>query len=397
MMKRIMKIMNQSSSIGIGLMSGTSVDGIDAAIVEIHRKGIDTIVDLLAFKNYAYPDSIQERIFKLFDPKTGTVDQICHMNFLLGNLFADAALKIIEEAGLKPIDVDFIGSHGQTIYHMPELIQDTGYDCRSTLQIGEPSVIAERTGIVTVGDFRVRDVAALGQGAPLVPYTEYLLYAKEDETLALQNIGGIGNVTVLPAGGTLEQVMAFDTGPGNMIMDELVRVITKSKQTYDKDGELAGQGIVCEDLLNELMKDPYFHMAPPKTTGREYFGKQYVEQMLGKSQAYHMKPIDLIATATALTSKSIAHSYEQYILPKHQINRVLISGGGSYNKTLINFLKRDLQGMVVQTQEEIGLNSDAKEAIAFAILANETLHGNHNNIPQVTGAKHGVVMGKITF
>lgn len=394
-MQRLQKVMEKSSRIVIGLMSGTSVDGIDAVLVKIDENGINTKVDMLAFENYSYPEEIRQRIFTLFNPKTSSVDQICHMNFLLGNVFAEAAWKIIKKAGLEPKDVDLIGSHGQTIYHLPELVQDTGYQLRSTLQIGEPSVIAERTGIITVADFRVRDVAALGQGAPLVPYSELLLYGQKEETLALQNIGGIANVTLLPAGASLEQIWAFDNGPGNMIIDEVVQRITKSEQTYDQDGKLAKQGRVNEKFLNQLMEDPYFQIQPPKTTGREYFGSSYVDRVMEGATKEGMEAMDLIATVTAFTARSIAHSYKKYVFPRQSVDRIIVSGGGSYNKTLIEFLQKELKDKVVQTQEEIGFSSDAKEAIAFAVLANETISGNNNNVPQVTGAKHGVIMGKI--
>lgn len=396
-MKRINRILDRDTRLIVGLMSGTSVDGIDAALVELKGSGLDTRAELICFKNYSYDDSIRERIFRLFDPKTSRVDEICHMNFLLGELFADAALKIIAEGGYTPKDIDIIGSHGQTIYHMPEPIEDSGYNISSTLQIGEPSIIAERTGVVTVGDFRVRDMAAGGQGAPLVPYSEYILYREKDSTVALQNIGGISNVTVIPADCNIDEVFAFDNGPGNMVIDEVVRRITDGKKSYDEGGHMASQGTVDERLLAYLMDDEYFRLSPPKTTGREYFGSQYVDNVMEKASKWEVDSLDLIATVTALTAKSIAQSYKDFILNEQKLEKIIVGGGGSYNKTLINMLRLYLQGQDINvlTQEDIGLSSDAKEAIAFAILANETINGNANNVPNVTGAKNSVVMGKI--
>lgn len=395
MIDKINRILEKNTRLIVGLMSGTSVDGVDAALVKIDGRGFDTEAELICFNNYSYDSSIRKKIFELFDPENSGVDKICHMNFLLGELFAHAALNIIKEGGYTPQDVDIIGSHGQTIYHIPEPIEDSGYSVRSTLQIGEPAVIAERTGILTVGDFRVRDVAAGGQGAPLVPYSEYILYREKDSTVALQNIGGISNVTVIPASCSIDEVFAFDNGPGNMVIDEVVRRVTDNRYSYDEGGRMASQGRVDERLLAYLMGDEYFRLSPPKTTGREYFGKEYVDDVMDKASRWGVEGLDLIATVTALTAKSIAHSYENYVLNREKLEKTIIGGGGSYNKTLIRMLKGYLKDIEVLTQEDIGLNSDAKEAIAFAILANETINGNANNVPSVTGAKHPVVMGKI--
>ncbi|MDK2793637.1 MAG: anhydro-N-acetylmuramic acid kinase [Caldanaerobacter sp.] len=396
-MDRLLRIYNKEERLVVGLMSGTSADGIDAALVKVKGRGLDTKVELLEFEKFPYEEEVQKKIFELFDPHTGTVEKICHMNFLLGELFAEATLKLIKKAGLTPKDIDLIGSHGQTIYHIPNFIEDMGYKVRSTLQIGEPAVIAERTGIVTVADFRVRDVAAGGQGAPLVPYTEYILYRSPNETIALQNIGGIGNVTVLPKGGSIEDVIAFDTGPGNMVIDEVVKRITHGKMNFDKDGELASRGKVNEEFLAELLKDEFFEIKPPKTTGREHFGKNYVDNLMKKASYLEIDKYDLVATVTALTAYSVVRSYEKFIFPYYKVDKVVIGGGGSFNKTLVQMIKKQLPQVRVITQEDIGFNSDAKEAVAFAILASETINGNFNNIPKATGAKHPVVMGKISL
>jgi Uncharacterised protein family (UPF0075). len=396
-MDRLIEIYNKEERLVVGLMSGTSVDGIDAALVRIKGKGTDTEVDLLEFENYPYSDEMREKIFKLFSPETGTVDKICHMNFILGELFANAALGVIKKAGLTPDKIDLIGSHGQTIYHIPSPIEDSGYMVRSTLQIGEPAVIAERTGIVTVADFRVRDVAAGGQGAPLVPYTEYIMYREEDKTIALQNIGGIANVTVLPAGCELDDIIAFDNGPGNMVIDEIVKRLTDGRMRFDENGALAGKGKVDQVLLEELLDDDYFKKTPPKTTGREYFGSRYVDKVIKRASELNVWGYDLAATVTALTAKSIALSYRDFIMNQYGLDRVIIGGGGSYNETLVNMIRGYLDGVEVLTQEDIGFNSDAKEAVAFAVLANEAINGNCNNAVKATGADHPVVMGKISM
>lgn len=394
-MEKLIKLANKNERIVIGLMSGTSVDGIDAALVRIKGSGTGTKVELIHFENFLFDDKTRRDIFTLFDVNRCRVDYLCHMNFLLGEFFAKAAIDLVSKAGFNILDVDLIGSHGQTVYHIPNPISDRGYEIRSTLQIGEPCVISERTGIVTVADFRVRDMAAGGQGAPLVPYTEYLLYREEGKCIALQNIGGIANVTVLPRNCTLDDVYAFDNGPGNMVIDEVVKRITGGMKRFDDRGQMASLGKVNEELLNILMEDDYFKIAPPKTTGREYFGPIYVDKLMDMANNYKISGNDLVATVTALTAKSISESYKQFIIPENGLDKVLIGGGGSNNNTLINLIKDYLPGIEVLTQEDIGLNSDAKEAVAFALLANETINGNFNNVPGATGASKKVVMGKI--
>jgi anhydro-N-acetylmuramic acid kinase len=296
---------------------------------------------------------------------------------------------------MKLEQIDLIGSHGLTVYHMPKPIIDDGFEIRSTLQIGEPSVISERTGIVTVADFRVRDVAAGGEGAPLVPYTEYILYRDKDKSIGLQNIGGIANITVLPKDCSIEDVYAFDNGPGNMIIDQLVSRITNNKMKCDVNGDIARQGTVNQQLLDILMNDDYLQRKPPKTTGREYFGQSFGDRVIDISKSIGISENDLVATATAYTAKAIGQSCKEFIIPSTGLDKLIIGGGGSYNRTLVKMIKSFLPNVLVLTQEDIGLNSDAKEAIAFAILANETINGNYNNVPGATGANKKVVMGKI--
>jgi len=401
----------------VGLMSGTSVDGIDAAVVKIVEAVCDTQqgtqiaangvehaganrlkVELLAFANTPFPEHVRKEIFQLFDPKQATIDKVGTMNMWLGELYSQATYSIIEQAGLRHEQITAIGSHGQTIYHAPQHNIVDGFNLHFTVQIGEGAVIANRTGIPCVSDFRIADMAAGGQGAPLVPFTEHLLYAEQHETLLLQNIGGIGNITVLPAGGEVEKVFAFDTGPGNMIIDGLVAKLFPPL-TMDISGKLAAQGQLIDELLHWMQSDSYYSMNPPKSTGREHYGEQYVAQIIDLMNQNNWKPHDVIATATYVTAWSIAESYRLYVQPICKAHRILIGGGGSYNDVLVAQIRELLApyGITTMIQEDIGGNSDAKEAIAFALLAHYSMQRLPNNLPSVTGASEHVVMGKISW
>lgn len=377
-------------------MSGTSVDGIDAAVTEISGSAEAPKVKLLSFENLPYPTEIRESIFSLFDLEKAKIDQVCKMNMLLGELFAASALSAIKKAGLRPKDIDLIGSHGQTILHHPQPCPFAGYDLHYTLQLGEGAVIAERTGIPCYSDFRVADVAAGGQGAPLVPFTEYLLYRRPTETILLQNIGGIGNITVLPAGCGPERVLAFDTGPGNMVIDGLIKRLFG--YPMDRRGEIAGKGSVDRKLLNCLQREPYFSRPLPKTTGRELFGSRYVDRILAYMKGHGIPAENGVATVTRLTSWSVKQAYCFYVMPKYLAAEMIVSGGGSYNPVLMQWLREDMGsvGVPVHTQEEKGENSDAKEAVAFALLADRASFGLPNCLPNVTGARSPAVMGKLS-
>ncbi len=381
---------NKPSRLVVGLMSGTSADGIDAVLTRITGHGFTTKIEQLGFYFQPFDDATRQAILDICGGEHGGTREVCLLGTHLGRLYAQAVRELLNQTGVKKIDL--IGSHGQTVYHIPE---DTPYlstTIRGTLQIGDPSYLAEEFGCPVVSDFRIRDMAAGGLGAPLVPYTEFLLYRSETEDVALQNIGGIGNVTLLPAGCTLEEVTAFDTGPGNMVMDALVSKLTDGKLSYDDGGRLAASGKVIPEMLAWMLTDPYLAKEPPKTTGREYFGKDYVETLLSFGE-YPL--VDILTTATAFTAQSIALSLRRFA-PRMPA-RLVVGGGGSRNPTLLAFLQEALPDSQVQTQEDLGLDSDAKEAVAFALLANETLFGVCNNAPSATGAKHGVVMGRINL
>jgi anhydro-N-acetylmuramic acid kinase len=375
----------------VGLMSGTSLDGIDAALIRVNNSGVRTEIDIIEFITYPFPKDVEEEILQSLSVDTSNVQLICSLNFKLGKLFADAVKEVCKKARLPLEQLDLIGSHGQTIYHQP--IQEQNW-IPSTLQIAEPSVIAYETNTTVISNFRTMDVAAGGQGAPLVPYTEYVLYRSETKGRLLQNIGGIGNVTVLPKQASLDELYAFDTGPGNMIIDEICRQLFSVE--YDEGGNLAKKGKINEQLLSYCINHPYIMSPPPKTTGRELFGKQYVDILLNKFNS--LSSHDILATITMFTAKSIVENYCKFIFPQVKIDEVIVGGGGSYNKTLLNMIQSLLgESIQVYTQEELGYSSEAKEAVAFALLANETYHGNASNVPNATGAKHAVILGNVSF
>jgi anhydro-N-acetylmuramic acid kinase len=381
-------------------MSGTSADGIDAALVEIVEVGAGggTLrVRTLAHCCVDYNPTFRQEIFSLFTPPESTVDKICRMNVQLGEEFARAALKVIALAGLRPGDVHVIGSHGQTIHHMPQ--------CHATLQIGEAAVIAERTGITTVSNFRARDLAAGGEGAPLVPYFDWVVFSHPSLTRVMQNIGGIANMTVLPAGCDIDGVTAFDNGPGNMIIDGFVTELSGGAMTYDRDGEMAARGHVVLELLEELMGDEFVRRDPPKTAGREQYGRQYVQALIRDWRARGIAPEDMVATATAFTAEAILLHLRERVIPACGLDELIVSGGGARNPMIMQALARGLEPArcgctasrpAVVTSDDRGVPSDAKEAVAFAVLAYQTIMGRPGNVPGATGASRPVVLGCVT-
>ncbi|MGR3293076.1 MAG: anhydro-N-acetylmuramic acid kinase [Candidatus Scalindua sp.] len=393
--ENLIRLKGKKSRNVIGLMSGTSCDGIDACLVKITGNGLSTKVDIIGFDTYPYENEIRELIFEASCKETGTVDKICQLNFILGKLFADAARQIAGSLSVPLSEIDIIGSHGQTIYHISSLKEENDKEVRSTLQIGEPSVIAQETGVTTVADFRTGDIAAGGEGAPLVTYADFILFGSDGIGRAIQNIGGISNVTFLPTGGNINEIIAFDNGPGNMIIDRFAEIITDGRLKYDKNGELASKGKLNKDLLERLSAHPYLSKSPPKSTGREDFGVQFSDDLYKVLRQDNIDVYDAIATITAFTAKSISDSYRKFIKPCYKIDEVIISGGGVRNPVLFQFLKDYLEDTSINKVDDFGIPSDAKEALAFAILANETISGNPGNVPSATGAKESVVLGKI--
>lgn len=371
-------------------MSGTSIDGVDAALVRINGSGQQTEVELLHFITLPFSKRDREDILRCTDPEHSNVPLVCHLNFRLGYLFANAVQEVCRKADLPLEKLDFIASHGQTIYHLPH---GEGRYERSTLQIGEPAVIAYETGVNVISNFRSMDMAAGGEGAPLVPYADYLLYRSEDKGVALQNIGGIGNVTAIPKEGVLDDLLAFDTGPGNMIIDQICQIV--KGEPFDDGGKWAALGKVHYPIVDTWMESGFFTKPPPKSTGREEFGQHFTEKIIREHQ--QMTANDLIATTTYFTAKSIADGYQRFILPRFSIDEIIVGGGGSLNQTLLQFIQELLPDITVRTQEDLGFSSEAKEAIAFAILGNETMNLQPANVPKATGASKAVVLGSITW
>ena len=434
-MREFYELLEKNKKYIIGLMSGTSVDGIDAAIVEISGHGLETAVNLIAFETFPFPSGVPQRILALCHPDTGRVDDICEMNFYIGHLFAEAVKHILQKNGMSSNDIALIGSHGQTIHHLPresntdynantrearslkrsgrvfagEFLQDYGKEHEtsnpphrtarnvkkpSTLQIGEPAVIAHETGIPTIADFRVADMAAGGQGAPLVSYPDYLLFRNSTKTVGLLNIGGIANLTVLPADCSPDVVSASDTGPGNMCIDTVVREITEGRERYDKSGERAARGTPYQPLIDEWLKHPFFQLQPPKTTGREMFGDAFATECLTTCRKHGLSDNDTIATLTELTVRTITDYIAQFVGRQNPIDILYVSGGGVHNQTIMRRLGELLTDTAVEPVDNSGISSDAKEAIAFAILANEALHGQAGNLPSATGASVRKILGK---
>lgn len=355
-----------------GIMSGTSLDGIDVAVVDISGKRFDVV----AFKSFPYPQEVRQRLLGVSNAETHTAE-ISRLNFLLPELYA----KAVRRCGVPPESIELIGCHGQTIFH----------ERGNTLQIGDGCVLAERTGVPVVSDFRPRDIAAGGRGAPLVPFVDYLIYRDRKLGRVALNIGGIGNITAIPPRAEAGQVIAFDTGPGNMVVDQLVALHTGGSQQFDRGGNIASTGAVNATLLDQLLKARFYREKPPKTAGREQYGREFVSSLL----ATGLPMQDLIATATAFTPATIAAGIRRFV--RHRVDEVIVSGGGAHNRTMMAYLKAFLPDTRIRTSNEFGIDSDAKEAIAFAILAHETWKHRPSNLPSATGAKRPVVLGKISW
>ncbi len=373
----------------IGLMSGTSADGTDVALVEIEGAPPRLRWRLLYFHTVPHPPDLREAILTATQPETGRVDVLCQLHARLGEQFAQATLETLQRAGFTPRQVDLVGSHGQTVWHAPQAHPP------ATLQLGNPAIIAERTGIPVVSDFRSRDMAAGGQGAPLVAYVDLLLLRDEHKIRAAQNIGGIANVTFIPPL-QWEEVspLAFDTGPGNVLIDYMASWATQGRQNYDQNGMLARQGRVDTTFLAKLLEHPYYRHPPPKSTGRELFTTEYAKAIWEEGQRRGLSAEDIVATVTALTAQSIARAYRDFL--PYFPDQVVVSGGGVYNPVLMAMLQEALAPAQVLPSDRLGLPADAKEAVAFAILAYESWHGRPGNLPQATGARHPVVLGSIT-
>jgi anhydro-N-acetylmuramic acid kinase len=369
------------------------MDGIDAVLVRISGPPEKPRVRLLAFLTKPYRPAEREAIAHVASGGPAGASVISQLNFWLGEHFADAALAVCRRGGVSPQSLSVIGSHGQTIYHQGTHSREAGREIASTLQIAEPAVIAERAGVPVVADFRTADMAAGGQGAPLVPMVDYLLLRDAREGRVALNIGGIANFTVIAARAKPEDVFGFDTGPGNMVMDALVRHFTKGRQSYDAGGRVASRGKIDESVLAEALADPFFQRQPPKSAGREQFGESFVKtHFLARRR---MVFEGAVRTATELTARTIADAVERFVFPRVNVHRLIVSGGGARNKFLMKRLGALLPRLKVELSDLHGLPVDAKEAIAFTVLADRTMHGLPGNLPSVTGAHRPVILGKL--
>lgn len=371
----------------VGLMSGSSCDGIDAAFVRIKGTGASLRLKLIAFSTIPYTGSIRER---LLAPKIDA-HEIRRLHTELSELAVDAVRGVAEKAGEKDSPPDFVAAHGHTLAHIPPAQGQPGF---GTLQIGDPAVLAQRLGLPVVSDFRPRDIAAGGQGAPLVPYADWILFHQKDNPVLCLNIGGIANVTVVTP--KLEDVFAFDTGPGNMPIDGAMRVLSRGKRRMDENGATAARGEIVDSLYQTLIDHPYFKKLPPKSTGRELFSvEEYLPQGFETNKEW--PPEDVVATVTKAVASSIIDGIQRFILPLHAPDHLVLSGGGAHNRTLVKHLRNAFPAIPIRTSDELGLPGDAREAIAFAILGNEAVMNTPANVPAATGSSHAVVLGKINL
>ncbi len=389
--------MKQRPMLVLGLMSGTSADGIDVALARISGEPPHLDAKLRAHTSSKLPPAIRKEILRVAEQNPITAGELSQLNFRLGEIFAEAALAACQKFRVSPKRIALIGSHGQTIFHQGSPAPYFGSATASTLQIGEPSVIAVRTDISTVGDFRPADIALGGQGAPLVPYADYLLYRHEKLARVSLNLGGIANVTVIPAAAKPAQVLAFDTGPANMLIDALVAHFTHGRQRFDIGAHIAQTGRAIPALLDELMRDPYLKLAPPKSTGREYYGHAYLKEVLALGRKYRAKPADLIRAATIFTALSVIDALNRFVLPRTKIHQLIISGGGARNPLLVAQLSAALTAIEMLPSSQLGIPEHAKEAFAFALLAYETFHRRPGNLPSATGAHAPAILGKISY
>jgi anhydro-N-acetylmuramic acid kinase len=384
-----------------GVMSGTSADGINVALVRFASGGRGRAgrpsphlpFALLAQAEYPFPAGVRRTILHTMNAEHARVADLARLNFLLGELYAEA---VAATARKHRVRLDLVGCHGQTLYHQGVAASFLGRKLAVTWQTGEGAVIAARLGVPAVSDFRPADMAAGGKGAPLVPFLDYFLYRDERVGRIAQNIGGIANLTAIPAGATSRQVVAFDTGPGNMVIDAVMQKLFARR--YDRDGEVAAAGEVRDGVLEQLMRAPFFRLRPPRTAGREEFGREYVEKFLRLCRGE--KKADVVATATALTTRSICDALRRFVVARRgAYKEMIVSGGGAKNPTLMAMLRNELVqlGIELRFSDEFGIPTEAKEAVAFAVLAYETWHRRPSNVPSATGAKRAAVLGKISY
>jgi anhydro-N-acetylmuramic acid kinase len=402
----------------LGLMSGTSADGIDVALAQMSGAAPRLTAKLLNHTAIPFPPTVRKEILRVAEQQYISAGDLSQLNFRLGEIFAEAAIAACRTFRVPLKRIALIGSHGQTIFHQGQPIRYLGRPTASTLQIGEPAIIGARTGVTTIADFRPADIALGGQGAPLVPYADYLLYGHPKLGRISLNLGGIANITVMPAGAKPSQIVAFDTGPANMLIDALVAHFTRGRQRFDKNAQLATQGRSIPGLLDELMRDPYLKLAPPKSTGRECYGRAYTHKFFALGRKHRAKPKDLIRAATIFTALSVVDAIHRFVLPKTEIHQLIVSGGGANNPLILAQLDAALSspaatlahhaaplqrsssfanGIEILRSSALGVPEDAKEAYAFALLAYETWDRRPSNLPSATGARGPAILGKTSY
>jgi anhydro-N-acetylmuramic acid kinase len=378
-----------------GVMSGTSADGIDVAIVRITGAGEQIRFKLLRHSHSEYPVAVRENLLALMNAQSAKVADISRMNFLLGELYADAVKAAMRRAKIKRVDL--VGCHGQTIYHQGERQEFLGEHVSCTWQLGEGATVAARLGANVVSDFRPADMAAGGKGAPLVPYLDYLVYHDKKRGRILQNLGGIANLTAIPAGASPAELSAFDTGPANMVIDGCMERLYGKR--FDQDGKIAASGELLVGALMKALRHPYFTQKPPKTAGREEFGREFVQEFI--RTCGRAKKQDVIATATTLTAQSIGNALRDFVLKRErsEYSDYVVAGGGARNRTLMKMLRDEIKplGLTMKSSDDFGVPAQAKEAIAFAVMAYETWHRRASNIPAATGAVRPAILGKISY
>jgi len=379
-------IVNKSPRKVIGILSGTSIDAVDVVLTEIYGSGIESEIRILEFDSFPIDKKVRNLILRCSSEKTGNTADICKLNFIIGRLFGIKINEFLKKNKISPNEIDLTGSHGQTIFHYPVKNNQYGYDSKSTMQIGDLSVIANITGVTTIGDFRTADVSVNGDGAPLVPYLDYILSRKINCSSVFLNIGGISNITYIKKNCKLNEVIAFDTGPGNLLIDLISRKYFNKK--FDKDGKIAGKGNINSNLLEKIVtKDKFVKKPSPKSTGREYYNEEFIESIVKKNS---YDPYDLMATFNFFTAYAV-----NYNIKKFKTDKIFVSGGGSNNLTLMKNLRNLFEGTDLEILNLNGINSSNKEAVLFAVLANELISGNKTNIISVTGADKNVFLGKI--
>jgi anhydro-N-acetylmuramic acid kinase len=396
-MDALLDLHHQSPRTVVGLMSGTSLDGVDAALATIDGSGLDLTMTPEAFVHTPYPDALRTLLRTNTDPRSSSVQDLTRLDARLAEMYAAAVRDVLAEADVSIDALDLVGAHGQTMCHLPEPTDCAGEDVRATLQLGNPSTLATRLGVPVVGNFRAADLALGGQGAPLVPYFDYVTFTDAEEDRGLLNLGGIANLTVLPSreqSGAPDEVRAFDTGPANMVIDALAQRLFDAP--YDPNGQYADAGTPTHDLLADLLEGNYFRRTPPKSTGRADFGPDYVDRLLGAAQSRSLSPEDTMATATLLTAASVYQAYARYVRPEQSIDVLIVSGGGVHNDTLLRMLEDAFAPIPVRPVSDYGVDGDAKEALCFAVLAHETVNGVPTNLPSVTGAERASVLGSLS-